>query len=38
MYRDRFGPRRKTGARGLRGLGALGNLSSMRDLRVDVVG
>ena len=36
-YRDRFGPRRQTGARPLRGLGALGNLTSMRDLRVDVV-
>jgi hypothetical protein len=37
-YRDRFGPRRQTGARPLRGLGALGNLTSMRDLQVDVVG
>ena len=40
-YRDRFGPRRKSGARPLRGLGALealGELTTMRDLRVDVVG
>jgi putative transposase len=37
-YRDRFGPRRKSGARRLRGLGALGDLATMRDLRVDVVG
>ena len=37
-YRDRFGPRRKTGARRLRGLGALGELTALRDLRVDVVG
>ena len=37
-YRDRFGPRRQTGARPLRGRGALGNLTSMRDLQVDVVG
>jgi REP element-mobilizing transposase RayT len=38
QYRERFGPRRKTGARGMRGLPALGNLATMRDLRVDVVG
>ncbi len=37
-FRDRFGPRRKSGARGLRGLDALGDLATMRDLRVDVVG
>jgi REP element-mobilizing transposase RayT len=37
-YRDRFGPRRKTGARRLRGLEALGDLATMRDLQVDVVG
>jgi hypothetical protein len=37
-YRDRFGPRRKTGARPMRGLDALGNLATMRDLRVDVIG
>jgi REP element-mobilizing transposase RayT len=37
-YRDRFGPRRKSGARRLRGLGALGELTTLRDLRVDVVG
>jgi len=37
-YRDRFGPRRKSGARRLRGLDALGDLATMRDLRVDVVG
>jgi putative transposase len=37
-YRDRFGPRRKSGARRLRGLEALGDLATMRDLRVDVVG
>ena len=37
-YRDRFGPRRKSGARRLRGLGALGDLATMRDLRVNVVG
>jgi REP element-mobilizing transposase RayT len=37
-YRDRFGPRRKSGARRLRGLPALGELATMRDLRVDVVG
>jgi len=37
-YRDRFGPRRKSGARRLRGLDALSDLTTMRDLRVDVVG
>ena len=37
-YRDRFGPRRKSGARRMRGLSALGDLATTRDLRVDVVG
>jgi len=37
-YRDRFGPRRKSGARRLRGLDALGDLTSMRDLQVNVLG
>ena len=37
-FRERFGPRRRSGARPLRGLGALGELSTLRDLRVDVVG
>ena len=37
-YRDRFGPRRKSGARRLRGLEALGDLATLRDLQVDVVG
>ena len=37
-FRDRFGPRRKSGARRMRGLSALGDLATMRDLRVDVVG
>jgi hypothetical protein len=37
-YQDRFGPRRKTGARRLRSLPALGDLATMRDPRVDVVG
>jgi len=37
-YRDRFGPRRKTGARRLRRLDALGDLTAMRDLQVKVVG
>jgi len=37
-FRDRFGPRRKSGARRLRGLEALGNLATMRDLQVNVVG
>jgi hypothetical protein len=33
-YRDRFGPRRKTGARRLRGLPSLSDLATLRDLRV----
>jgi hypothetical protein len=37
-YRDRFGARRRTGARPLRGLGALSHLATLRDLRVDAVG
>ncbi len=37
-FRDRFGPRRKTGARPLRGLHELRELATMRDLQVDVVG
>jgi hypothetical protein len=37
-YRDRFGPRRRSGARRLRGLEALGDLATLRDLQVDVVG
>jgi len=37
-YRDRFGPRRRTGARRMRGLDGLGDLATMRDLQVDVVG
>ena len=37
-FRERFGPRRKSGARRRRGLGALGELATMRDLCVDVVG
>lgn len=36
-FRDRFGPRRKSGARPLRGLPALSFLWSMRDLRTKVV-
>ena len=36
-FRDRFGERRKTGARPLRGLAALGHLATLRDLRVDAV-
>lgn len=36
-FRERFGPRRRTGARPLRGLGVLGDLATLRDLRVDVV-
>jgi hypothetical protein len=36
-FRDRFGARRKTGARSLRGLAALSHLATLRDLRVDVV-
>ena len=37
-YRDRFGARRRTGARPLRGLAALSHLATLRDLRVDAVG
>jgi len=37
-FRDRFGPRRKSGARPLRGLSVLGELATMRDLQVNVVG
>ncbi len=37
-YRDRFGPRRRTGARPLRGLSALSDLATLRDLQVDTVG
>ena len=37
-FRERFGPRRKSGARRLRGLEALGDLATMRDLQKDVVG
>ena len=37
-FRDRFGARRRDGARPLRGLGALGELATMRDLQVNVVG
>ena len=37
-FRERFGPRRKSGARRLRGLEALGELATMRDLQKDVVG
>ncbi len=37
-YRDRFGPRRKSGARLMRGPEALGNLATMRDLRLEVFG
>lgn len=38
-FRDRFGPRRRSGARRMRGLGGvLGDLRVMRDLRVNVVG
>jgi REP element-mobilizing transposase RayT len=36
-YRDRFGPRRKTGARKLRGLASLAGLATLRDLRVEPV-
>ena len=35
-FRDRFGARRKTGARAIRGMG-LDGMSTMRDLQVDVV-
>ena len=34
QYRDRFGKRRRSGARKLRGLGPLGGLRSLRDLRL----
>jgi hypothetical protein len=37
-FRDRFGARRKTGARPMRGLRALGDLVTLRDLRVNAVG
>lgn len=37
-FRDRFGPRRKSGARPLRGLAALSHLATLRDLRVNAVG
>jgi hypothetical protein len=37
-FRDRFGARRKTGARPLRGLAALSHLATLRDLQVNVVG
>ena len=37
-YRDRFGPKRRTGARPLRGLAALSHLATLRDRRVDAVG
>lgn len=37
-FRNRFGPRRKSGARRMRGLEALGDLATMRDLQVNVVG
>jgi putative transposase len=37
-HRDRFGPKRKTGARKLRELGsALGQITTARDLRTSVV-
>jgi hypothetical protein len=36
-FRDRFGPKRKTGARKLKGLPFTG-LRTMRDLRVNVLG
>ena len=36
-FRERFGPRRQTGARPLRGLAALSELATLRDLRVDAV-
>ncbi len=37
-FRDRFGPKRTTGARPLRGLAALAPLCALRDLRRNVVG
>ena len=36
LYRERFGPRRQSGARPIRGV-PLGGLSAMRDLRVSAV-
>jgi REP element-mobilizing transposase RayT len=36
-FRERFGARRRTGARGMRGLAALGELATLRDLRVEAV-
>jgi len=36
-FRDRFGVRRRDGARPKRGVGALGELATMRDLQVNVV-
>jgi REP element-mobilizing transposase RayT len=36
-FRDRFGQRRKTGARRMRGLAALSHLTTLRDLRVGAV-
>ncbi|MCP5525318.1 MAG: transposase [Verrucomicrobiales bacterium] len=36
-HRERFGPRRKTGARKLRGLSVLGGLASLRDLRIGAI-
>ena len=35
---NRFGPRRKSGARPLRGLAALSHLATLRGLRVNAVG
>ena len=37
-FRDRFGPRRRSGARAMRGLDALAPLTTLRDLRVEAVG
>ncbi len=37
-FRDRFGARRRDGARPLRGSGALGESATMRYLQVNVVG
>ena len=37
-FRDRFGPKRKTGARPMRGLAALSHLATLRSLRVNAVG
>lgn len=36
-FRDRFGPKRRTGARPLRGLAALRHLATLRDLQVQAV-